>query len=486
MLSFSRSGLRKAVVWLLCFQLGALLVTLGAIVGCVVIVLKEQVSFQMITGVAMVGLVGVVGLCYFLMTLASWKLFFFSTIPSSSYYLVTSDQLVRYSRADEVLEEIPFANIADVSLVTKRNEENPEVTARVLGIDLRNLNDRKTILDRAFCRWSQKMHNYDLVLVEDFFDIPLKTVYRKIKRRWQTWQETHPGSAADADAPPTARRRRRLAWYQKPLTYVVGGLGLAGLVGLVVLLILLGAGDAGNVPAPAPGPVAGPPQGNNPAAEPFGPRSLPGLLAYWPLDEAQGKVANDASGNGSLGHIHGGEWLQGVKGSALRLGKGDFVDLGSAHQLNFGPAAPFTIAGWVATRSNGAICSFRRRTSIFPIVEISVRKGQLAGWVRDDTSGFGGAKVRGAAVNDGNWHHVALLRQGDGTIELFLDGTSQGRDKGKSSGGPITTDLRALGCDLFLSTRKKPPGYLAGSLDEFCVYNQALAPAEITALAGRK
>jgi hypothetical protein len=320
MLSFSRSGLRKSLAWVLFFQLGALLLLVGASIGCVVIVQKEQVSFQMILGLLSVALVGVVGLCYFLMALPNWRLFFFSTIPSSSYYLVTSDRLVRYSRRDEVLEEIPFANIADVSLVTKRNEENPEVTARVLGIDLRNLNDRKTILDQPFCRWSQKMHQYDLVLIEDFFAVPLKTVYRKIKRRWQQWQETNPRSAEATDTLPRPRRRRRLAWYQKPLTYVFGGLGLGILVGLVVLLILLGRDrNAGNAPAPAAGPGAGPQQVNKAASEPFGPKSLPGLLAYWPLDEAQGQAANDASGNGSLGHIHGGEWLQGVKGSALRL-----------------------------------------------------------------------------------------------------------------------------------------------------------------------
>jgi hypothetical protein len=333
------------------------------------------------------------------------------------------------------------------------------------------------------------MHRHDLVMIDDFFDVPLKSVYRKIKKRWEEWQETHPAPAKEVR--PVSRPRKLLAWYQKPLTYVFAGLGLMGLIGVVLLVCLvslLGHGKKDDkVAAPPEAEEARPTPHENKSVERFGPKSQSGLLAYWPLDEGQGKAVNDASGNGSLGRIHGGEWLPGVQGSAVRLsGKGDFVDLGSERRLDFGPAAPFTLVGWVAARSNGVICSFRRQALLFPVIELSIRQGHLFGWVRDDTSGFGGAKVTGALVNDGKWHHVALRRQEDGSLELFLDGASQGSSKGKSSGGPITTDLRTLGCDRLLLSREKAPGYLAGDFDEFCVYNRLVAPAEIAALAGRK
>jgi hypothetical protein len=496
-LLFSQWGLRKGLVWFLGFQLLAFVVMVGSAIGCVVVVLLEPLSFRLIYVVIFASLVAGVGLCYCLMLLPNWRLFFFSTIPSSSRYVVTSDRLVRYGRADGVVEQIPFANIAAVRLLTRRNVENPEITAKIIGIDLKNHEDRATILDRQFCLWSQKMHRHDLVLINDFFEVPLKTVFRTIKRRWQLWQETHP--LAVKEQPPSLPRRRS-AWYQTPLTYTLAGLGLwlTGLVclgGLAWLVNFMGRGHGGDNAAPAPGEGPAPLQVVKPAepaepakfAEQSGPRSVPGLVAYWPCDEGQGKALTDASGNGSHGRVQGGQWIQGPKGSALRLGgKGDFVDLGSERQLNFGPGAPFTLAGWVATESNGVICSFRNQKSLFPIIELSVRQGHLNGWVRDDTSGFGGAKVNGASVNDGKWHHVALLREGDGTIELFLEGASQGRSKGESSGGPITTDLRTLGCDRFLINKEKAPGYLAGDFHEFCVYNRALAVAEVSALAGRK
>lgn len=174
-----------------------------------------------------------------------------------------------------------------------------------------------------------------------------------------------------------------------------------------------------------------------------------------------------------------------MKGAGVRLdGKAAYVDLGPGGP-RFGGGAPFTISGWVTTDApDGVICSFRNATSPFPVIELSVRTGRLAGWVRDDAGGQGGAKLLGGRADDGTWHHAALVREADGTIELYLDGVSQGRDKGANSGGPITANVRALGCDrLLLSGGKKSPGFLAGGLDEVRVYDRRLSADEVAALA---
>jgi hypothetical protein len=224
--------------------------------------------------------------------------------------------------------------------------------------------------------------------------------------------------------------------------------------------------------------------------EPFDPRSLPGLSGYWPLDEGRGTGTEDASGHGILVILHGGQWVPGVRGTALRLdGKGDYLDLGPAgNWLSFGDRAPFTVACWVNTTTDqGAISSFRRRGKGFPVVDLLIKNGRVRGWVRDDTSGQGGAIVVGGLINDGAWHHVALIRRDDGMVELHVDGVLQAKDKGQSSGGPITTDLHTLGTDLFVveTGRKGPPNF-AGTIDEFCVFNRALAGQEIAILTGGK
>ncbi len=122
------------------------------------------------------------------------------------------------------------------------------------------------------------------------------------------------------------------------------------------------------------------------------------------------------------------------------------------------------------------------------MIGVQVVKGNLHGWVRDDNSGFGGVQLNGGPIKDGKWHHFALTRQPDGTIELFLDAQSQGKEVGKNTGGPITTDLRALASDRFVvaSGKDAPAAYFAGSINEMCVYDRALSPAEIGVLAGKK
>src|SRR5437016_8023076 len=42
---------------------------------------------------------------------------------------------------------------------------------------------------------------------------------------------------------------------------------------------------------------------------------------------------------------------------------------------------------------------------------------------------------------------MALIRHAGKNIELFLDGQSQGQASGPGNAVPITTDLRALGCE---------------------------------------
>ena len=121
-------------------------------------------------------------------------------------------------------------------------------------------------------------------------------------------------------------------------------------------------------------------------------------------------------------------------------------------------------------------------------IDLIVRDNRLLVVVGDDNDpGPQNAFVWSKRPNDGQWHHFAFTRRGS-TVELFQDGVSQGTHVALSSGGPITSDHRALGCERMWvenNVRKWGNPSFEGGIDEVCVFNRALAPAEVQALAER-
>jgi hypothetical protein len=97
----------------------------------------------------------------------------------------------------------------------------------------------------------------------------------------------------------------------------------------------------------------------------------------------------------------------------------------------------------------------------------------------------------GTTVNDGNWHHVVIERYADmtGTIQLFLDGVSQGTATNAGCAGTITPNLVAIGSDLnWLESNYDPNAggsYFAGSIDEVAVWNRVLSSTEVSQLYRR-
>ena len=222
-----------------------------------------------------------------------------------------------------------------------------------------------------------------------------------------------------------------------------------------------------------------------------------GSVGCWKLDETTGLTAADSSRSGHDGaliNMAGNEWTIGQINGALAFdGTDDYVNLGTDSSLNFGSSGPFTVAAWVKTTENyGMIVSFRSSTDGGPVIDLAVGyeggaddPGKAMILVREDGGGGGYAQVKGGSVKDGLWHHVVGVRGSGSTIELFLDGVSQGTASGTQSGGAITTNLRAIGSerrwvsDGFGTSDQR---YLAGTIDDVHIYNRALSTAEIAAL----
>jgi WD40 repeat protein len=212
------------------------------------------------------------------------------------------------------------------------------------------------------------------------------------------------------------------------------------------------------------------------------PAAMPGVVAYWPFDEGSGDATADATGRTRPASITGGAWKPGVKGTGLELsGK---VELPHNDSLNFNGKTAFTIAGWVRTdQHQGGIVSFAHEKGQARL-DIFVREGQLRVDIREaNVQQAHWTVLHGGQIDDGLWHHFVLTRQGDGTLELFLDGDGYGRAK---NGGPLWFTRRYFGFkqDAECAEGRLFDQQLRGSIDEFCVFNRALSEKEIRSLAG--
>jgi hypothetical protein len=268
-----------------------------------------------------------------------------------------------------------------------------------------------------------------------------------------------------------------------------GGVAVLALVG-VGMFAWLSARD-GTTPGAAGQPLALPgaddrvrPRQAGPAIPPA--TDFPGLLAYWTFDQGQGPDAPDSCG-GPPARLKNVEWVEGVRGRALRFqGRDSYFDFGRAPRLNFGAKAPFTVAGWVQTTApnRSVLLSMRKANDGSPLIGIDVLPtGKLGFVVRADGNENGPLARLGTAagVNDGNWHHVALLREADTRVLAYLDGQAQGESAPDVAGGAITTDLRSVAVEFY-----RPKGLqFQGCVDEFCLFGRALTVGEIRRLAGR-
>jgi len=221
-----------------------------------------------------------------------------------------------------------------------------------------------------------------------------------------------------------------------------------------------------------------------------------GLAGYWKLDETSGIIATDSSGssnNGTL--VNGPIWTTGQIGGALDFdGTDDYVNLGTGSSLNFGSSEPFTVAAWVKTTEfYGPIVSYRSSTDDGIVIDLTVGydgaandPGKAMILVRQDGGGGYANVASGTSVNDGQWHHVAAVRGSGSTVELFVDGNSQGTNSGSASGGAITADLRAIGSErrwVSTSYGTSDQRYLVGTIDDVRIYDRALTATEIAQLA---
>ncbi len=209
-----------------------------------------------------------------------------------------------------------------------------------------------------------------------------------------------------------------------------------------------------------------------------------GLVAHWPLDEGDGNVAHDASGNGHDGTLDGDPtWVLAddakIGAGALSFdGVDDVLSIGSFDVVG---GSGITIAGWFILDREGddprivskAAAGSTQDHWFMLGTKISEKKLRFR-LKTDDVTG----DLKGGTVDVGVWIHAVATWDGS-TMRLYMDGVEVGS---LSKGGDLSVDPKVE-----MAIGNQPPASgdaapLPGIIDDVAIWNRALTAEEINGL----
>jgi hypothetical protein len=201
--------------------------------------------------------------------------------------------------------------------------------------------------------------------------------------------------------------------------------------------------------------------------------------AKWMMDEN----ANDSSGNGNNGTIHGNPlpgWVSGVHRQAINftdfLNGEQYIEVPNSASINFGTNS-FSISCWFKTT-----CGFQS----MPILEKRGHNPELyVGYLvllefghlyfqMGDSNGYCNYANTQISLDDGLWHNVVITvnRGGTNRIRFYIDGVDDQINRISQPGSVTNIQPLYIGADPFSS------GF-NGYLDEVMLYNQELCADEV-------
>ena len=221
-----------------------------------------------------------------------------------------------------------------------------------------------------------------------------------------------------------------------------------------------------------------------------------GLVAYYPFNGN----ANDESGQGNHGTMHGGAWTSdrfGNMNQAVMLdGIDDYIEAASSDSLNIQDS--ITIAVWFKTDNPDVTEDGEPATLVAKHYTQWTRSYALWFWNESfaphragmfefrlhqpdngDTSVF----VPYVSWFDNRWHMVAATYDyAEGTALVYLDGLLQKEQVVGQFLQMTTTIPLTLGCYVGFSSVNGRRGFYRGCLDDVRLYNRALSASEIAQL----
>ena len=217
-----------------------------------------------------------------------------------------------------------------------------------------------------------------------------------------------------------------------------------------------------------------------------------GPVGHWTFDEGSGQTAADSSANandGTLGVAAGADasdptWMCVTGGNALNFdGADDVVEVLDAPELV--PTGDMTLAAWVKLDTLPSVMGedaqfVHKKHSVAPWFSYQLQVEAASDkpkFLWRNSAGAQTIEWGSSALSTGTWYHVTGVRSGT-ALSLYVDGVDVGTTSPTTSGSILDSDD-----DLSLGAAWSGGGRLAGGVDDVRIYDRALSPAEIGALA---
>ncbi|MCF7837419.1 MAG: LamG domain-containing protein [Candidatus Marinimicrobia bacterium] len=191
-----------------------------------------------------------------------------------------------------------------------------------------------------------------------------------------------------------------------------------------------------------------------------------GLLAEWRLDEGQGQLARDSSGQGRDARIEGGAWTPLGEGYALALdGENDHVVFDGLPPL--GLNGPVSVEAWVKPEAAAERLTILLGQDLHSYL-LALYGSDRIGWYIGS-----GANQLAAKIQLREWNHIVATFDGQ-EMRLWLNGRDAGRRKSAVDAYPLR--------DKFSMASSAPQlPHFQGFLSNVRVYNRALSQDEVMA-----
>ena len=200
----------------------------------------------------------------------------------------------------------------------------------------------------------------------------------------------------------------------------------------------------------------------------------------WLLDEGDGNVISDMSGNENHGELQGGEWVDGPEGApALSLnGQNDRVIIPDSDSLYLEEA--WTITAWVFVNAaeNGFGHILGKRPAAGTVANYAFRtSGNGTAWeAYYSRDGWKGAWNQGAVKKD-TWLYMTATYDGTDTITIYENGAQIGAVSGM--GGPAPRNDTDVNIGGWTDNTSET---LNGMLYDVALFDVALSEADINNL----